>query len=259
MKFEKKVALVTGAGSGIGQATAQDLAKEGAKVGVLDFHADRIAQTVALIEDAGGQALGLEADVSQADAMERAVQTLAARWGRLDILIANAGINGVWAPIDELTPDEWDRTLDINLKGTFLAFHFAVPLLKVQGGTALITSSLHGTRVFTYAGSTAYACSKIAQVVFAKKMALELARFGIRVNVVCPGSTDTRINETGINRGLNTIQLGIEYHKGKWPLTGNKASPHDIAELMTFLCSDAARTITGAEIAIDGGMSLMMG
>ena len=134
MELQGKVALVTGAGSGIGKATAIRLAREGATVGALSHTKDEIRQTVREIADGGGKSVPLIADVADAAAMERAVGELAEQCGRLDIVFANAGINGVWAPIDEIQPDEWDRTININLRGTYLTIHHAVPHLKKAGG-----------------------------------------------------------------------------------------------------------------------------
>lgn len=261
MKLENKVALVTGGASGIGRAAAELFAREGARVGVLDRSAKGAGETVARIKAAGGSALVLAADISDPAAMQTVVDDLAQTWGRLDVVFANAGINGVWAPIDDLHPDEWDQTLSVNLKGTFLTFKYAVPHLRASGGgSTVITSSIHGTRVFTAPGSTAYACAKAAQVVFAKKMALELARDHIRVNVICPGSTDTRINDSGERRNLARIQLPVSFPDGKMLLTGGKkARPEDIANLALFLVSDEAALISGTEMWIDGAMSLFMG
>ena len=149
MELEGKVALVTGAGSGIGKAAALRLAKEGARVAALSDTESEIRSTVAEIERAGGKGLALTADVSQADPMARAVEQVVTKWGRLDIVFANAGINGVWAPLDELKPEEWDRTIAVNLRGAFLTLHYAVPHLKREGGSVIITSSINGTRVFS--------------------------------------------------------------------------------------------------------------
>jgi NAD(P)-dependent dehydrogenase (short-subunit alcohol dehydrogenase family) len=260
MKLEKKVALVTGAGSGIGKSTALLFAREGAGVGVLDYDAEAAQQTVAAIEKIGGSALALVADVSQANQVRQAVAELIQKWGTLHVVLANAGINGVWAPIDQIEPDEWDRTLDINLKGTFLTFKYAVPHLKKQGGSVVITASGQGTRNFAVPGSTAYACSKAAQSVFAKKMALELAKDRVRVNVICPGSTDTAINDSGQRRNLQSIQLPVNYPQGKVLLNhGNKVSPEEVAKLALFLASEDAAMITGSEVWIDGAMSLFAG
>lgn len=191
--------------------------------------------------------------------MQNAVAALVEASGRLDIIVANAGINGVWAPVDELEADEWDKTLAVNLKGTFLTFKYAVPHLKARGGSAMIVASMHGTRTYTIAGSTAYACSKGAQVVFAKKMALELARHKIRVNVLCPGSTKTHVNDCRVLRSIESINLNIQYAPGsKLPLLGRPAEPEEVASLALFLASQDSVLITGAEMHVDGGQSLML-
>ncbi len=176
-KLEGRVALVTGAGSGIGKATAVRLARERARVGVLSRTADEVGKTAEEIVLAGGDALPLVADIADAEAVARAVDALTRHYGRLDIVVANAGINGVWAPIDELRPEEWDRTIDVNLGGTFLTLRFCVPHLKrAGGGSIVIVSSINGTRVFSNTGATAYSCTKAAQVTMAQMVALELAK-----------------------------------------------------------------------------------
>jgi NAD(P)-dependent dehydrogenase (short-subunit alcohol dehydrogenase family) len=260
MRLDGKVALITGAGSGMGRAAALLFAAEGARVGALDLRPEQLDETVTAIRERGGEALALPADVSRPEQLHDAVERLVGAWGRLDTVFANAGINGVWAPIDEIEPDEWDRTLAINLKGTYLTFKYTVPYLKRQGGAVVITSSVQGTRVFSPAGSTAYACSKAAQVTLMKKMALELAKYGVRVNAVCPGATDTSINQTTEQRSLDTIEIPITYHAGRIPLTGGKRLEADqIARLALFLCSDEAAAISGTEVWIDGALSLLVG
>jgi NAD(P)-dependent dehydrogenase (short-subunit alcohol dehydrogenase family) len=260
MQLSGKVALVTGAGSGIGRAAAQLMAREGARVGVLDLSADEIKETVNEIKGAGGEALPLAADVSQPDQVQRAVAELTGRWGRLDIVFANAGINGVWAPLDELTPEEWDRTLGINLKGTFLTVKYALPALRKQGGSVIITASVNGTRTFSNTGATAYSSSKAGQVAFAKMTAVELARHRIRVNVICPGAIETNIEERTEQRDLERVKVPVEYPEGSIPLTrGRPGSADQVAQLVLFLASDASSHITGTEIWIDGASSLLVG
>ncbi len=260
MRFSGKVALVTGAGSGIGRAAALLFAAEGARVGVLDWQAAAASAVVGEIQAAGGDALALPADVSQADQVRSAVDALVAAWGRLDIVLANAGINGIIAPIDEIEPEEWDHTIAVNLRGVFLTFRYAVPYVKRQGGAMIITSSIQGTRLFMNPGTTAYACSKAAQAAFAKKMAVELARYGIRVNVVCPGSTTTHINESSVSRSIDKIRLPAQFPQGKVLLTGGKkATPEQVAKAVLFLASDDAAMITGSELWVDGAQSLFFG
>src|SRR6478736_1658319 len=146
MELDGKVALVTGAGSGLGKAAALKLAGAGARVGVLSRTASELDRTVAEINAAGGKALSLVADISDAEQTKQAVSGLVEAYGRLDVVFANAGINGVWAPIDEIEPDEWDRTININLRGTYLTLHYAVPHLKRAGGSIVITASINGSR-----------------------------------------------------------------------------------------------------------------
>jgi len=260
MRLAGKVALVTGAGSGIGKAAALLMAQEGANIAALDRDMDELRQAVREIEQQGREGLPLQADVSQAEPMQEAVRQAGERWGRLDIVYANAGINGVWAPLDELQPEEWDRTLAINLKGTFLTVKFALPYLKRQGGSVIVTSSVNGTRIFSNTGATAYSCSKAGQVAFVKMMAVELARYKIRVNAICPGAIQTNIGENTEQRDLDKVKVPVEYPEGDIPLThGQAGCPEQVAQLALFLASDASSHITGTPIWIDGAESLLMG
>jgi NAD(P)-dependent dehydrogenase (short-subunit alcohol dehydrogenase family) len=260
MALNGKVALVTGAGSGIGRAAAELLAREGARVGLLGRREDELLQVVDTIRDRGGECIPLVADVSDSNAMQQSIQQLAGQWGRIDIVFANAGINGVWAPLEELEPNDWDETLDINLKGTFLTVKYAAPYLKKQGGSVIVTSSVNGTRMFSNTGATAYACSKAAQVAFTKMVALELAEDGVRVNVICPGAIESNIRENTEQRGLEDIRPPVEFPEGQIPLTrGIPGAAEDVAHLVVFLASDASRHISGSEIWIDGTQSLLQG
>jgi len=260
MQLAGKVALITGAGSGIGKAAAILLAKEGAKVAVLGRTDDDLEKTVEQIQSAGSEAIPVTADISQPAEMQAAVQQVVNQWGRLDIVFANAGINGVWAPLEQLEPDEWDKTINVNLKGTFLTVKYAVPHLKKQGGSVIITSSINGTRVFSNTGATAYSCTKAAQVAFAKMVALELAKDRVRVNVICPGAIETNIEQNTEHRDLEAVREPVQYPQGDIPLTdGKPGSSEQVAQLVLFLASDASSHITGTETWIDGGQSLLVG
>jgi NAD(P)-dependent dehydrogenase (short-subunit alcohol dehydrogenase family) len=175
--------------------------------------------------------------------------------------LANAGINGAWAPVDEITPEEWDRTLDINLKGTFLTVRAAVPLMKRGGGgSIIITSSGTGTRMFSGTGSSVYATSKAAQAAFGRMIALELAKDKIRVNTVCPGVFKTNIIKREHVRNLKGLRLPVQFPEGNVPLTaGRSGDPADFARVVWFLASELSGHITGTEIYVDGAQSLLMG
>lgn len=257
MQLVDKVALVTGGSSGIGLATARLLAKNGAKVGILGHRPDEVEHQTQEMQQ-WGEALALVADVSEPLAMSQAVERLIAKWGRLDIVFANAGINGVWAPIDELEPADWDKTLAVNLTGTFLTVKYTAPYLKRQGGSIIINSSVNGTRMFSNTGATAYACSKAAQVALAKMVALELAKFRVRVNVICPGAIGTEMIASVKAGSLDAVKPKVDYPEGAIPLSqGHLGSAEQVAELVLFLALEASSHITGTEIWIDGGQSLI--
>jgi NAD(P)-dependent dehydrogenase (short-subunit alcohol dehydrogenase family) len=258
-RFENRVVLVTGAGSGIGKATALELAAEGAKIGVLSKSEANVAATVQEIEAAGGEAVALIADVRSEEDIRTAVQHLDATWGRLDGVVVNAGVNGVWAPITDLTLDEWNTTISTNLTSTFLTVQAAIPLLKRQGGAIAITASVNGTRIFSNIGASAYSTSKAGQVAFAKMAALELARFKIRVNVICPGWIDTNIDQATYPRNLDSVRIPVEFPQGFHLLEGGPGSAQQVAKLFAFLLSDDANHISGSEMWIDGTESLLIG
>lgn len=259
MDHDATVALVTGANSGIGRATALGLAHAGARIGVLGRNEEELDRTVDEIQKIGSAAMTLVADVSDPDAMRSAYDALVDRWGRLDVVVANAGINGVWAPIEDLEADEWDETLAVNLRGTFLTVKYAVPHLKQRGGSIIVVSSIQGTRLFSSPGSTAYACSKGAQVVLTKKLALELAQHGIRVNAVCPGATDTDIDDKTERRNLESIAPPVEYPEGKLPLMDRQISAEEVARVIVFLASSESSAVSGTEVWVDAGTTLLAG
>jgi NAD(P)-dependent dehydrogenase (short-subunit alcohol dehydrogenase family) len=260
MQLTDRVALVTGAGSGIGKAAALLLADAGARIGVLSRDEDEVNQVVREIEQAGGEAIPIIADISIVEDMQRSYRQIQDQWGRLDIVFANAGINGKWAPIDELEPEDWDQVFNVNMRGTFLTIKYAVPYMKQRGGSIIITSSINGTRVFSNAGASAYATTKAGQVAFGKMMALELAKHRIRVNVICPGAIESQIDENTERVNLDEAREPAEYPEGAIPLTdGQPGRAEQVADLVLFLASDRSSHITGTEMWIDGAQSLLLG
>ncbi|WP_262268872.1 SDR family oxidoreductase [Microvirga yunnanensis] len=254
-----KIALVTGAGSGIGKASAKALAAQGAEILALGIVEAELVALCSEIEQTGGKARFALADISDFEQVRSGLALLLEASGRLDIVVANAGINGVWAPIDDLQPDEWHKTISVNLTGTYNTLHLTVPYLKQNGGGSIvIVSSMNGTRIFTTAGATAYIATKAAQFAMAQQLALELAKHRIRVNAVCPGQISTSIGDSTVKR--NTIEAAIPVHwpEGDIPISGGRpGEPDDIAQAIMFLSSPQAKHITGTPIWIDGGQSLL--
>jgi len=254
-----KAALVTGASSGIGRSTALLFAHHGAHVGLLGRDEESLKAVRADVERAGGQATTLQADVSNAEQVAAAVERFVNAAGRLDIVFANAGINGVWAPLHEIEPEEWRKTIDVNLNGTYYTLRYAIRHLQ-RGASIIVCSSVNGTRIFSNPGASAYACSKSALTTMAKMLAVELGRKGIRVNVVCPGYTRTEIEQSTETRDLEELAGFVEFPKGAIPLTGKvPAAPEQVAQAVFFLASDRASHVNGTELWVDGGESLVMG
>jgi len=259
LTLQDRVALITGGSSGIGLAAARLFVEQGARVGVLGRTEEEVRRAAEAL-GGEGRAIPLVADVAYGQQVEQAVETMVRRWDRLDIVFANAGVNGVWAPIDELQPEEWEHTLRVNLTGTFFTIKYAVPYMKRRGGSVIVTSSVNGTRMFSNSGASAYATSKAGQVALTKMLALELAEFGIRVNVICPGAIETEIEENTQKRDLEHTGWAAHYPEGKVPLTGGgPGKAEDVARLALFLASDASSLISGTEIWIDGTESLLQG
>lgn len=251
------VAVVTGASSGIGRAAALELAKKGAKICLMDLKEENAESVEKEIKANGGQAFIADVDVSDPKRVEQGVKETVDRWGRIDVVFANAGINGTLAPIEDLTPEQWEHTLSTNLKSTFLTVKYCIPHMKEQGGSVIITSSINGNRTFSGFGMSAYSTSKAGQVAFAKMAALELAKYRIRVNAICPGAIKTNIGEnTKQSPELEKIKIPVVYPEGDQPLEHGPGSPEQVAQLVYFLASDASSHITGTEIYIDGAESL---
>ena len=260
MRLEKKVALVTGGGSGIGAGAARAFAREGAAVAVVDVRREPAEAVVEAIRAEGGRAAAFVADVADEEQVQQAVRGAAEQFDGLHVVFANAGINGMQTPIEEMTLDEWHKTIETNLTGTFLTVKHAIPRLRsAGGGSIIITASVNGNVLFSLPGYSCYSTSKAGQVAFAKMAAAELARWGIRVNAILPGGVSTNIGERTYRRNLEKVTYDIQMPRPWPPLTGRPATPDEVAELVLFLASDASRNITGSEFLIDAGLSLLRG
>ncbi|MDF1754533.1 MAG: SDR family NAD(P)-dependent oxidoreductase [Verrucomicrobiales bacterium] len=260
IELKDKVGIVTGGSEGIGAEIARMMARCGARVGIVSRDLNEMAGVAQKIASMGGECICVKADVTSDEQVESAINRVCDKWGRLDLLVANAGINGTWAPIDELTPEEWQKTIDMNLGGTYRTIHFAVPKMRAAGGGSIvIISSINGTRTFSNEGASAYGCSKGGQLALGQMLALELSRSNIRINVVCPGAFTTGIHDKTERRNLDDISIPAEYPEGKVPIThGEMGDPEEVANLVTFLLSDTAKHITGSPVWIDGGQSLLL-
>lgn len=259
MSLKDKIALVTGAGSGLGAAAALALADAGADLILVSRTRNELEKVAKKIEAKGRKAMVQDADTADEADMASLFSAIEKAHRRLDVVFANAGINGMWAPIAELTPEEWDETMRVNLRGTYLTLHHAVPLMEQRGGSVIITSSINGTRTFTTAGASAYATSKAGQLAFGQMLALELAQHRIRVNVICPGAIESEIGDNTEKRDVEAAEVPAEFPEGTVPLTGGKPGrAEDVAQLVVFLASDASRHISGTPIWIDGAQSLLV-
>ncbi|MBX6742129.1 MAG: SDR family oxidoreductase [Acetobacteraceae bacterium] len=238
-----KVALVTGAGRGIGLATARRFLAEGWRVALLDIDAELLGSAMAQLA-APEATLALHCDVADADGVFAAVRRAAAHFGRLDALVNNAGI-AVFKPILETTPEEWARVLAVNLTGPFLCTQAAAPLIAEQGGGAVVNiTSISGLRASTL--RVAYGTSKAGLAHLTKQQAVELAALGIRVNAVAPGPVDT-----AMAKAVHTPEIRADYHDAI-PLN-RYGLETELAEVIVFLCGERASYLTGQVIAVDGG------
>jgi NAD(P)-dependent dehydrogenase (short-subunit alcohol dehydrogenase family) len=240
-----KVAVVTGAGQGLGKAIAESLAQKGACVALADIQFDKVKQVAAVIARAGGKALPLEADVSKVADIRRMVQATVDGFGGLDILVNNAGILHQTA-IEDITEEEWDRIMAVNLKSVFFSIQQALPFMKVKKGGRIISISSLAGRMGGYANGVAYSASKAGIIGLTRAVARRVADFGITVNALAPGTT-----ETDIIKGLSPGQ--IDMLKQTIPLK-RLGRPDNVSELVAFLCSEAADFITGAVIDVNGGI-----
>jgi NAD(P)-dependent dehydrogenase (short-subunit alcohol dehydrogenase family) len=243
--LQDKVALVTGGSSGIGRATALMLASEGAKVVVADLNVSGGEQTVHLIQDAGGEGIFVEADVSKADSAEAMVNRTIETYGRLDCAFNNAGVGRGGSTVD-CTEEDWEFTIKVNLTGVWLCMKYEIAqMLKQSSGAIVNTSSAYG--LAAAGGSPAYVASKHGVVGLTKASAMEYAAEGIRVNAVCPGHIDTPMLARGMNDPQRKAQMLARH-----PI-GRIGDPEDVAQAVMWLLSDAASFVTGHAMSVDGG------
>jgi NAD(P)-dependent dehydrogenase (short-subunit alcohol dehydrogenase family) len=255
MRLKGKVAIITGAGSGLGKAAAQLFAKEGAKVVVAANREKEGEQTVRSIKAASGEAIFVKVDVTTAADVEKAVKTAVNKYGKLDIMFNNAGTPGPGKLIADITEEEWHRVISVNLTGVFLGTKYAIPeMLKRGGGVIINTSSVAAVSPRRYAG--AYAAAKAAVIQLTKVTALEYARKNIRVNCILPGPIDTPFFSKVGGGDVDKIAAFKEKVLKEVPMR-RFAQPEEIAQVALFLASDEASYITGASFAADGGQLLV--
>jgi NAD(P)-dependent dehydrogenase (short-subunit alcohol dehydrogenase family) len=247
-RFDGRVALVTGGASGIGRATAEAFARLGASVMVADRDETHGDLVVAAITAAGGQARFVRTDVAEPDQVTAMIAAVEEEFGRLDVAVNNAGRPGTYKPFHDQRLDDWQRTLDVNLTGTFLCLQAEIPaILDVGRGAIVNVASAAGLMGFAHL--PAYVASKHGVVGLTKAVALEYARQEIRVNAVCPGNVHTPMLEGFVGGDQDALQ-GM----GKVTPIGRLGTPAEIAEAIVWLCSDAAGFVTGHAMAVDGGV-----
>ena len=250
MKLKDRVAIVTGGGSGIGEASAIAFAAEGARVLVVDLDEGHAQRTGAQSEKAGGKAVALRGDVTRAADNQAAVERATALWSRLDIMFANAGVPQWKTDVEAVDEDPFDRIMAVNVKGVFLAAKYAMPVMKRQRrGVFMVTASTAAIR--PRPGGQVYAASKGAVVTFTKGLALEGAPYGVRVVAIAPVATFTPMLATFMNK-VEVDEEGLRQYIATVPL-GRLNQPEDLARTAVFLASDDAAMITGSCVEVDGG------
>ena len=246
MRLLDKVAIITGGGRGIGEATAKKFAKEGAKVVIADINVEDIERTVSEIQAMGGETIGLTVDVTNAESVNKMIASTVEKYGKLDVLVNNAGIT-MDATLLKMTEDQWDKVIDVNLKGVYICGQAAAKVMVEQGsGVILNASSVVG--VYGNFGQTNYAATKWGVIGMTKTWAKELGKKGVRSNAVAPGFILTPMVKKMPENVLDMM-------KDKAPLK-RLGEPEDIANAYAFLASDEARFITGAVLEVTGGVVL---
>ena len=248
MNFAGSVALITGAGSGIGREAARRFAELGASVVAADVNAHGGAETVGLVQDCGAEGLFVSCDVSDPEQVARLLEESAGRFGRLDFAVNNAGIGGPWVPVQTYPHEGWDKVLGVNLTGVFYCMQEEIRRMSGSGGSIVNISSIAGKRGLP--NQAAYTASKHGVIGLTRVAAQEVARYNIRVNAVCPVYTETPLFSPMIADNPSRAEKMLE----RIPMR-RFGQPRDIADAIVWLCSDQSRFITGQAINLDGGMT----
>ncbi|MDN3015885.1 glucose 1-dehydrogenase [Paenibacillus sp. BSR1-1] len=252
MELANRIAVITGAGSGIGRASSLKLASNGATVVIVDFNRETGEETLKLVKEQGGEGIFVQADVSKSEDVQNYVNKAVETYGRIDIFFNNAGIIQKFAPFTSVEESEFDRILSVNVKGVFLGLKYVLKVMEEQGSGSIInTASTAGIR--PEHSVAVYSASKHAVIGLTKGAALEYAKKGIRINALCPGGVQTAL----------TASVAEQFEKGGYVpeefsnmRMGRYADPNELAEMVVFLASDKASYMTGSIALVDGGLTL---